>query len=197
MPSVSGAVVDTDTNYPDPAHSNITDEMLTTAMSTAAGRARVEAQLVGMRARNATLWRIFPQFQDVLAGPQTVNTSGIATLTAALAMAHAHGIQATVTGLSDFVPNNNPPWLDKIGEEPDSEAKIQAISQLWWATLAEAWKGHPAVFSFDLQNEPIWMDGPLSGGMNLPGANPWISGCMGTTGTHQKCFDFKHNRHYQ
>ena len=80
----AAVVVDADTNYPDPSHPNITDEMLTTAMSTAAGRARVEAQLVGMRARNATLWRIFPQFQDVLAGPQTVNTSGIATLTAAL-----------------------------------------------------------------------------------------------------------------
>ena len=185
------------TNYQDPTHPNITDDMLTDAMSTPAGRARIEVQLVGMQARNGTLWRIFPQFQDVLAGPETVNKPGIAALTAALDMAHAHGIQATVTGLSDFVPAHNPGWLNKIGEDIDSEARIQAVSELWWGTLAKAWKGHPAVFSFDLQNEPVWMNGPLSGGMSAPGANPWITGCMGTTGTHQKCFDFKHNRHYQ
>ena len=79
------------TNYPDPTDPNNTNAMLTDAMATAAGRARVEAQLAGMAKRNATLWRIFPQFQDVLAGPDTVNTSGIATLTAALEMAAAHG----------------------------------------------------------------------------------------------------------
>ena len=159
------------TNYPDPDHPNITDDMLTDAMSTAAGRARVEAQLKGMRAHNGTLWRIFPQFQDVLAGPRTVNESGIATLTAALDMAHAHGMKATVTGLSDFVPAHNPAWLNEIGEDIDSEAKIQAVSELWWSTLAKAWKGHPAVFSFDLQNEPIWMSGPTSGGMDQPGTS--------------------------
>ena len=159
------------TNYPDPDHPNITDDMLTDAMSTAAGRARVEAQLKGMRAHNGTLWRIFPQFQDVLAGPSTVNKTGIATLTAALDMAHAHGMKATVTGLSDFVPAHNPAWLNEIGEDIDSEAKIQAVSELWWSTLAKAWKGHPAVFSFDLQNEPIWMSGPTSGGMDQPGTS--------------------------
>ena len=163
------------TNYPDPTHPNTTDEMLTGAMSTAAGRARVEAQLVGMQQRNATLWRIFPQFQDVLTGPETINQSGIATLTAALNMAATHGIQATVTGLSDFVPRNNRGWLNKIGERLDSEEKIQAASELWWGTLAKSWKGHPAVFSFDLQNEPVWMSGPDSGG---GGYICWSLACM-------------------
>ena len=139
---------------------------------------------VGMRARNGTLWRIFPQFQDVLAGPGTINKTGIAALTAALDMAHAHGVKATVTGLSDFVPAHNPEWMNKIGEDMDSEAKIQAVSELWWGTLAKAWKGHPAVFSFDLQNEPIWMSGPWNN--NAPGANSWSTGCMGTVGVDQQ-----------
>ena len=69
------------------------------------------------------------------------------------------GIQATVTGLSDFVPAHNPALLNEAGESQDSEQQIQAISEAWWSALAKAWKGHPAVFSFDLMNEPVWMSG--------------------------------------
>ena len=63
-----------------------------------------------------------------------------------------------------------PQWLDDAGEALDSERKIQAASEAWWAALASAFKGHPAVFSFDLQNEPMWMSGPTSGNPNAPGA---------------------------
>ena len=136
------------TNYLDPQHPSVTNDMLTDAMATEAGRAGVESQLAGMAARNATLWRIFPQFQDVLASPLKVNTTGIAVLTRALDMAAAHGIRVTVTGLSDFVPAHNPAWLRELGEAEDSDALISAASSVWWGALAKAWKGHPAVFSF-------------------------------------------------
>jgi hypothetical protein len=181
------------TNYPDYADPNITNFMLTDAMSTAAGRQNVEQQLRGMAARNATLWRIFPQFQDVLSGPSTVNASGIAVLTEALDMAHKLGIRVTVTGLSDFVPARNPGWLNKLGQAKDSEAQISAASAVWWGALASAWKGHPAVWSFDLMNEPVWQTGPRT---PTPGSNKWATGCMGTM-NDSKCFDFLHNRHWQ
>ena len=209
------------TNYLDPQHPSVTNDMLTDAMATEAGRAGVESQLAGMAARNATLWRIFPQFQDVLASPSKVNTTGIAVLTRALDMAAAHGIRVTVTGLSDFVPAHNPAWLRELGEAEDSDALISAASSVWWGALAKAWKGHPAVFSFgtlpahtpphnthhptprssrrsspgrpsaDLMNEPIWATGP-----NRPAGDPRVTGCMGAIGD-QKCFDFVHNRHWQ
>jgi hypothetical protein len=183
------------TNYPDFSDPSITNQMLTDVMATPEGRQNVEQQLVNMASRNATLWRIFPQFQDVLAGPATVNTSGIAVLTQALDMAHKHGIQVTVTGLSDFVPARNPAWLNRLGEAEDSESLITAASAVWWGALATAWKGHPAVFSFDLMNEPVWEGGPKPGPPK-PGANPWAAGCMGAV-NDSKCFDFQHNRHWQ
>ena len=181
------------TNYPDLADPNITNFMLTDAMATEAGRQNVEEQLRGMAASNATLWRIFPQFQDVLSGPSTVNTSGIAVLTQALDMAQKFGIKVTVTGLSDFVPARNPDWLNKLGQAEDSEAQISAASALWWGTLASAWKGHPGVWSFDLMNEPVWQSGPR---LPTPGSNKWATGCMGAV-NDSKCFDFLHNRHWQ
>jgi hypothetical protein len=181
------------TNYPDFSDPNITNQMLTDAMATLEGRQNVEEQLTGMASRNATLWRIFPQFQDVLAGPATVNTSGIAVLTRALDMAHKLGIKVTVTGLSDFVPAHNPDWLNRLGEAEDSERQISAASAVWWGALAAAWKGHPGVFSFDLMNEPVWESGPNP---LAPGANPWVAGCMGAV-HDSKCFDFQHNRHWQ
>lgn len=146
-----------------------------------------------MSARNATLWRIFPQFQDVLAGPKTPNVTGIAVLTQALDMAQKHGIQVTVTGLSDFVPAHNPGWLNTLGEADDSESQISVASAVWWGALAAAWKGHPGVFSFDLMNEPVWESGPRP---STPGDNPWAKGCMGAV-NDAKCFDFQHNRHWQ
>ena len=71
-----------------------------------------------------------------------------------------------VTGLACYHKANIPAWYDKL-----SEKKRWAVQAAFWEAVAKTCRNSPAIFCFDLMNEPI-----------LPGKKPatdWLAGEFG------------------
>lgn len=70
-----------------------------------------------------------------------------------------------VTGLSCYRLDRIPAWYDAF-----SETDRWNVQARWWKKIAETSAGHPAVFCFDLMNEPI------VGGRSKEGEPRWVGG---------------------
>jgi hypothetical protein len=80
------------------------------------------------------------------------------------------GVYLDLTGLACYRPADVPTWYDAL----DDERRWKAQAAFWRAVAAEC-KGKPAVFCYDLMNEPIspaakgdkWYSGNLFGGYDF------------------------------
>ena len=75
------------------------------------------------------------------------------------------GLYLDVTGLSCYRLDRIPAWYDAL-----DEAERWEVQARWWEKIAETCAGHPAVFCYDLMNEPI------VGGPAKKGEPRWVGG---------------------
>lgn len=127
--------------------------------------ARVEREFAEMKAAGANVARIHPEMPRLLAGPDRADPRGLDALRRILAIAEAAGIRLMITGLACYWESERMPWYDTLGEA--DRWKAQAF---FWETLAGACAGSPAVFAYDLANEPA-VTGKPGGG--------WYTGRLG------------------
>jgi hypothetical protein len=103
-----------------------------------------------MKALGANIVRVHLQFGRFMAAADKPNSAAFAQLTRLLKLAEETGLYLDVTGLACYRTADVPPWYDAL----DEPARWTAQANFWRA-VAERCAGSPAVFCYDLINEPI------------------------------------------
>jgi hypothetical protein len=114
----------------------------------------------------ANVVRVHLQFGRFMEAPDRPNQKTLAQFERLLRLAETTGIYLDVTGLACYRPSDTPGWYDTLTETARWDAQA-----LFWETVARAGARSPAVFCYDLINEPI---SPV--GKRQPGE--WRSGTL-------------------
>jgi hypothetical protein len=133
----------------------------------AAGWPRIEADFREMRKLGANVVRWHLQVATYMTAEDRVDPGQLARLTKLLDLARDTGLYLDLTGLGCYRLKRIPAWYDRLAEA--DRWKVQA--RLWEA-VAETCAGHPAVFCYDLINEPVI-------GEPKAGEHPWVGGELG------------------
>lgn len=119
-----------------------------------------------IKALGANCVRIHLQLGKFMDDPNTPNAAALAQLAKFVKLAEELKLYLDVTGLACYHKKNIPPWYDKLDEA--ARWKTQAK---FWEAIANTCHESPAIFCYDLMNEPI-----------LPGKEPateWLAGDFG------------------
>jgi hypothetical protein len=126
---------------------------------------RVEREFAEMKTAGTTVARIHPEMPRILAGPDKANPEALDQLRKLLKIAQAAGIHLKITGLACYKIKDRMPWYDALGEQDRWQTQT-----FFWETIAQTCADSPAVFAFDLVNEPAASAKPADG---------WYTGRMG------------------
>jgi len=126
----------------------------------------VVSDFAEIRALNANVVRIHLQLGRFMNAPDAVNAENLGKLEELIALAERSHLYLDLTGLGCYHKQDVPDWYNEL-----SEQDRWAVQARFWRAVAEVGKGSPAVFCYDLMNEPI-----------LPGKKPateWLTGELG------------------
>ena len=110
--------------------------------------------------------RIHLQVGKFMDAPDKPNEMVLDRLKQLVKLAEEIGIYLDVTGLACYHKGNIPVWYDELKEQDR-----WAVQGVFWEAVARTCKNSPAIFCYDLMNEPI-----------LPGKEPateWLAGELG------------------
>ena len=127
--------------------------------------ARVEREFTEMRAAGTTVARVHPEMPRILAGPDKADPQALDQLRKLLKIAENSGIYLKITGLACYKIKDRMPWYDSMDEQ--NRWKIQSF---FWEAIARTCADSPAVFAYDLVNEPAAVGKRADG---------WYTGRMG------------------
>lgn len=111
--------------------------------------ARVEWEFAEMRSAGTTVVRIHPEMTRILVGPAQADQRALAQLRKILRIAENSGIHLQVTGLACYKIKDRMAWYDSM-----DDAERWATQAFFWETIARTCADSPAVFAYDLINEP-------------------------------------------
>lgn len=111
--------------------------------------ARIQREFAEMKAAGTTVVRIHPEMPRLMSGPETMNPTALDHLKALLQVAEKVGIHVQITGLACYKIKDRMAWYDALNEQ--ERWKTQAF---FWASIARTCAASPAVFAYDLVNEP-------------------------------------------
>jgi hypothetical protein len=123
-----------------------------------------------MKALGANVVRVHLQVNKFMRSPKEMNQTALALFERLLKSAEQAGIYVDVTGLACYRPSDNAPWYDALPETERWQAQ-----GVFWAAIAKIGARSPALFCYDLMNEPLspagkdesWYSGKLFGGMDF------------------------------
>ncbi len=110
----------------------------------------VEADFREMKALGANVARIHLQFGKFMDGPNQPSPKGLAQLTELIKLAEREQVYLDLTGLGCYHKKDVPGWYDALGESDRWNAQAA-----FWKAVAERCAGSPAIFCYDLMNEPV------------------------------------------
>jgi hypothetical protein len=128
---------------------------------------KVEGDIQEAKKLGANVVRIHLQFCRFMKSPELPDKKNLARLGKLVRLAEETGVYLDVTGLGCYLKQDVPAWYDAL----DESARWKAQAQFWRA-VAGICKNSPAIFCYDLMNEPIasgdrkgeWLPGkPLAG----------------------------------
>jgi hypothetical protein len=127
---------------------------------------RVEEDFTEIKDLGANVVRVHLQVAKFMSTAQKPNEASLKKLSELVRLAERLHVYLDITGLGCYHKADLPDWYDPL----DEAARWQVQAKFWQA-VAETCKGSPAVFCYDLMNEPI-----------LPGNKPeseWLTGELG------------------
>jgi hypothetical protein len=120
---------------------------------------KVESDFAEIQALGANVVRIHLQVGRFLTGPETAHQPALHRLKQLLQLAERLGLYLDLTGLGCYHKQDVPEWYDALSESARWNAQA-----FFWTAVAECCAGSPAVFCYDLMNEPV-----VPGGRRPPG----------------------------
>ncbi len=129
---------------------------------------KVEEDFREMKDLGANVVRIHLQLAKFMTGPEEPNAAALGQLARLLALAERLGLYLDVTGLGCYHKRDVPAWYDAL-----SEKDRWAVQARFWEAVAARSAPSPAVFCYDLMNEPVvpggkrkdgdWLGPPFAG----------------------------------
>lgn len=119
-----------------------------------------------MKELGANVVRVHLQVGKFMSAAGTPNGKSLAQLCRLLELAEETGLYLDITGLGCYHKADTPKWYDAMDE--DARWAVQAK---FWSAVAKTCRDSPAVFCYDLMNEPVisgkkedgWLSGELGG----------------------------------
>jgi hypothetical protein len=108
-----------------------------------------------MRQMGATVVRIHLQFSRFMMSAEEANPEALAQLRRLLQLSQDLGLRLDLTGLCSYRKSDVPAWYGGAAEKDR-----WAMQSRFWESVSEAAAGSPAVFSYNLMNEPVSPSGP-------------------------------------
>lgn len=124
----------------------------------------VEADFRAMKTIGTNVVRVHLQVGMFMTAPDKPDAAALERLGKLLTLAERTGLYLDLTGLGCYRKADIPPWYDVL-----SEADRWSVQARFWEAIAERCAACPAVFCYDLMNEPV-----SPGGKRKPGE--WLSG---------------------
>ena len=128
----------------------------------------VEIHFGQMKKLGANVVRIHLQLGKFMDAPDKANEKALARLGKLLALAEKERLYLDLTGLGCYHKKDVPAWYDKLSEKDRWDVQAR-----FWQAVAGRCKDSPAVFCYDLMNEPVvaggkrkdgdWLAAPFAG----------------------------------
>lgn len=103
-----------------------------------------------IKALGANTVRIHLQTAKFMHTPTDPNQASLNQLARLVKLAEQTGLYLDITGLGCYHKNDVPEWYDDM-----NEAARWDVQARFWEAIAETCAGSPAIFCYDLMNEPI------------------------------------------
>lgn len=126
--------------------------------------AAVEEDFAQMKALGATVVRIHLQLGKFMNSETEPDRAQLAQLIKLTSLAERTGLYLDITGLACYHKQDVPAWYDAL-----DEAARWDVQARFWQAVAQACASSPAVFCYDLMNEPV-----VTGGDKLE--QDWLAG---------------------
>ncbi|HEY2910201.1 MAG TPA: cellulase family glycosylhydrolase [Gemmataceae bacterium] len=120
---------------------------------------KVEADFAQMKKLGANVVRIHLQFGKFMDGQDKPNEKELAHLEKLLRLAEQQRLYLDLTGLGCYRKKDVPAWYNKLLEKDRWDAQAR-----FWQAVAGKCKDSPAVFCYDLMNEPVVPGGQRNAG---------------------------------
>ncbi|MDB5355514.1 MAG: ugpQ 2 [Phycisphaerales bacterium] len=126
---------------------------------------KIERDLVDLHDMRANVIRIHLEFAQFMDSPGRPNPAALKRLAHLLELSEKHGIYLDLTGLACYRKDHRAAWYDAL---PDR--RRWAVQAQFWEAVAQTCADSPAVFCYDLMNEPV-----------VPGTpkDSWYLGALG------------------
>lgn len=111
---------------------------------------KIEEDFREMKQLGANVVRIHLQFARFMKSADQPNDENLKQFSRLLALAEKEGLRLDVTGLGCYHKKDVPAWYDDL-----DEAGRWAAQARFWEEIAKRGAGSPAVFCYDLMNEPV------------------------------------------
>lgn len=125
----------------------------------------VEAHFGQMRELGANVVRIHLQLGKFMNGPNEPNKKALDRLSKLVGLAEQERLYLDLTGLGCYHKQDVPAWYDSLGEKARWDVQAR-----FWRAVAATCAQSPAIFCYDLMNEPVVPGGKRRDGEWLGGA---------------------------
>src|SRR5262249_35806053 len=112
--------------------------------------AKIETAFRDMRKLGANVVRIHLQLGKFMETAERPNAKALDRLGKLLELAERSGLYLDLTGLGCYHKKDVPAWYDRLAEKDRWDVQAR-----FWAAVAGRCKDSPAVFCYDLMNEPV------------------------------------------
>lgn len=128
---------------------------------------KVEQDFAEIRSLGANVVRIHLQLSKFMKAADQPNEVSLSQLSRLVGLAEKTGVYLDLTGLGCYHKQDVPPWYDQL-----DEAARWDVQARFWQAVAKTCHESPAIFCYDLMNEPIiagakkeseWLAGELAG----------------------------------
>lgn len=110
----------------------------------------VVRDLEAMRRAGANVIRVHLQFVRFMRDATEPDGAALTRLRALFRLAERLGLRLDVTGLGAYRRSDQPAWYDGLDEKERWDAQA-----LFWRAVADVGSESPAIFCYDLMNEPV------------------------------------------
>ena len=110
----------------------------------------VESAFREMKELGANVVRIHLQFGKFMESPTKPRQHSLKRLARLVKLAEQTGLYLDLTGLGCYHKKDVPEWYDKLTEQ-----KRWAAQAVFWEAIAKICAKSPAIFCYDLMNEPV------------------------------------------
>lgn len=110
----------------------------------------VAAHFQQMKQLGANVVRVHLQFGKFMSGPDQPEEQALARLSKLIVLAEENRLYLDLTGLGCYHKQDVPEWYDKL-----TETERWAAQARFWKAIAARGAHSPAIFCYDLMNEPV------------------------------------------